>query len=99
MTWSYAVDLFDDLERNGLTTSSSIERAYKKDPQLMWRFVSLFTKVNVLHNYLLNKLADALSWSEHFRPYFLRTRVGALWINYSFLSLPSDTGIGWPNHH
>jgi hypothetical protein len=85
MTWQFAVELFDDLAQRGLTTTSSIERAYKNDSKLYWRLVSLFTKVNVLHNYHLTKLCDELSWSEHFRPFFIRSRVSASRINYTTL--------------
>lgn len=75
MTWSFALNIFDDFAQKGLTTSSSIERAYKQDKALMWRLASLFTKVILLHNYVLGRLSESLSWSEHFRPYFIRSRV------------------------
>ncbi|KAJ7668353.1 hypothetical protein B0H17DRAFT_1018509 [Mycena rosella] len=74
MTWSHAASLFEDLARLGLTTGSSIERAYQQDSKLMWRFVSCIANVNVLSMNYSARMLQELSWSEHFRPYFKRWR-------------------------
>ncbi|KAJ7449674.1 hypothetical protein FB451DRAFT_1287634 [Mycena latifolia] len=74
MTWSHAASLFEDLARLGLTTASSIERAYKKDSKLLWRFVSCISNINVLTMNSSARMLQELSWSEHFRPYFKRWR-------------------------
>jgi hypothetical protein len=75
MAWSSTADLFEHLARMGLTTASAIERAYKKDTVLLWRLVSCFARVEFLGCNLVGKLAQVVSWSKHFRPYFKRWRV------------------------
>jgi len=81
MAWSYAAALFEDLTRMGLTTSSAIERAYRKDTKLLWRLVACFAKVNEHVRNLWGKVIQVVSWCEHFRPYFKRSRVSI--INHS----------------
>lgn len=75
MVWYFAVELFEDLARRGLATTSAIERAYERDSELMWRLVACFTKVWHYNHHLWGKLAEILAYSEHFRPYFIRSRV------------------------
>ncbi|KAJ6591621.1 hypothetical protein DFH09DRAFT_1137538 [Mycena vulgaris] len=74
MTWSHAASLFEDLARLGLTTASSIERAYIRDSKLLWRFVSCIANINVLTMNSSARMLQEVSWSEHFRPYFKRFR-------------------------
>jgi hypothetical protein len=76
MTWFHATELFEDLARMGLTTASAIERAYKKDTKLMWRIVTCFARARHLLVMSWGKLRQVVTWSEHFRPYFKRWRVG-----------------------
>jgi hypothetical protein len=75
MAWSDAALLFEDLARMGLTTASAIERAYKKDTKLLWRLVACFAKSDNYLSNLWGKLSQVISWCEHFRPYFKRSRV------------------------
>jgi hypothetical protein len=78
MTWFHAAELFEDLARMGLTTASSIERAYKKDRKLLWRLVSCFARAHYLLANMWGKMVHTVSWSEHFRPYFKRWRVSLI---------------------
>jgi hypothetical protein len=74
MAWSQTAALLEDFVRMGLTTSSAIERAYRKDATLLWRLVACFAKVNQYVRNVRGKLAHIVSWCEHFRPYFKRWR-------------------------
>lgn len=76
LAWSSAAALFEDFARMGLTTASAIERAYKKDTKLLWRIVACFSRVECHAADLWGKLSHAVSYSEHFQPYFKRWRVG-----------------------
>lgn len=76
LAWSSAAALFEDFARMGLTTASAIERAYKKDTKLLWRIVACFSRVEWHAADLWGKLSHAVSYSEHFQPYFKRWRVG-----------------------
>jgi hypothetical protein len=78
MTWSHATELFDDLAHMGLTTTSSVERAYRKDRKLLWRLVSCFARAQYLMEIMWAGLEDSVTWSEHFRPYFKRWRVSLI---------------------
>jgi hypothetical protein len=78
MTWFHATELFEDLARMGLTTTSSIERAYKKDRKLLWRLVSCFARAHYLRVIMWGQLEDSITWSEHFRSYFKRWRVSLI---------------------
>lgn len=75
MTWSHACALFEELATRGLTTASSLERAYKQDSQLLWNVVSCFARVHQLRNIAWGRLTHIVSWCEAFRPYFKRWRV------------------------
>ncbi|KAJ6620339.1 hypothetical protein B0H10DRAFT_2022400 [Mycena sp. CBHHK59/15] len=74
MAWGHAVDLFEELDRRGLTTTSAIERAYKQDSALMWRLVACLCKISYLDGHLWERFSEVLSWSEYYRPYFKRFR-------------------------
>jgi hypothetical protein len=80
MTWFHATELFEDLARMGLTTASSIERAYKADRKLLWRLVSCFARAHYLLVNMWGKLTHTVTWSEYFRPYFKRWRVSVLFL-------------------
>jgi hypothetical protein len=88
LAWSYAVDLFQDLTRMNLSTSSSIERAYKKDNSLLWRFASCHALIYFEHNRLWWEVKLELSASPYFRPYFKPLRVGTQ-VGYQISCLPS----------
>jgi hypothetical protein len=75
MAWSHAAALLEDLARIGLTTSSAIERAYRKDTKLLWRLVACFVRVNDHIRNIRGRLAQVVSYCEYFRPYFKRWRV------------------------
>jgi hypothetical protein len=81
MTWGHAVDVFDELDRRGLNTTSAIERAYQQDSALMWRLVACLCKISYLAGHLWERFTEIMSWSEYYRPYFKRYRVG----KYRFL--------------
>jgi len=78
VTWSFATALFEDLTRMNLNTSSSIERAYKKDIGLLWRFVTCHSLVEYEQNRQWWNVRLEVSWSEYFRPYFKREHVSVL---------------------
>ncbi|EPQ51950.1 hypothetical protein GLOTRDRAFT_123057 [Gloeophyllum trabeum ATCC 11539] len=74
MTWKDAAELFEDLARQGLTTASAIERAYRQDTKLMWRLVTCFAKADFLKGLLWGTFVQIVSWSDHFSKYFKRWR-------------------------
>ncbi|KAJ7494460.1 hypothetical protein B0H11DRAFT_1802789 [Mycena galericulata] len=74
MTWGHAVDLFEEFDRRGLTTTSAIERAYKQDSALMWNLVACLCKISYLAGHLWERFTEIMSWSEYYRPYFKRYR-------------------------
>lgn len=76
MAWSYAADLFRILARQNLSTSSAIERAYKKDTELLWRFSSCHALVEYDQYRLWWNVKLEVSTSPYFKPYFKRTYVG-----------------------
>jgi hypothetical protein len=75
MTWAHAAELFEELACLNLNTASAVERAYKKDYKLLWRFASCQARLDYYSNSLWWNLRLEISWSEHFRPYFKRSRV------------------------
>ncbi|KAJ6606315.1 hypothetical protein DFH09DRAFT_1269321 [Mycena vulgaris] len=74
MTWGHAVDVFEELDRRGLVTTSAIERAYRQDSELMWRLTCILTKISYLAGHLWERFTEIMSWSEYYRPYFKRYR-------------------------
>lgn len=76
MTWSCAADLFQILALKNLNTSSAIERAYKKDPELLWHFASCYALVGYEQHHQWWNVRLEISTSPYFRPYFKRTHVG-----------------------
>ncbi|KAK0228642.1 hypothetical protein IW262DRAFT_1293382 [Armillaria fumosa] len=71
---NFHLHIFEDLARRGLCTPFSIERAYRKDDDLMWR---LFACGMRAHNYmqmLWVKLRQVITYCEYYRPYFKRYR-------------------------
>ncbi|KAJ7042074.1 hypothetical protein C8F04DRAFT_946358 [Mycena alexandri] len=74
MTWGHAVDVFEELDRRGLTTTSAIERAYQQDPALMWRLVACLCKISYLAGHLWERASEVISWCEYYRPFFKRYR-------------------------
>ncbi|KAJ6497109.1 hypothetical protein C8R47DRAFT_1113871 [Mycena vitilis] len=89
MSWGHAVDLFEELDRRGLTTTSAIERAYQKDSALMWRLVTCLCNISYLYGHLWERFTEVMSWSEYYRPYFKRYRTlsgeSRIEINHAYL--------------
>ncbi|EIM87872.1 uncharacterized protein STEHIDRAFT_138418, partial [Stereum hirsutum FP-91666 SS1] len=73
--WSLATELFEDLARMGITTASSLERAYQKDAKLMWRIVRCFAELCELQGLLMGTMMHVISWSPQFRKYLKRYRM------------------------
>ncbi|KAK7035873.1 regulation of transcription from pol ii promoter-related protein [Favolaschia claudopus] len=74
MIWGHALDVFEELDRRGLASTSAIERAYQRDPALMWRLVLCLCHIDYLRGHLWERLTEVMSWSEYYRPYFKRYR-------------------------
>ncbi|KAJ6577852.1 hypothetical protein B0H19DRAFT_932770 [Mycena capillaripes] len=74
MTWGHAVEVFEELDRRGLASTSAIERAYQQDSALMWRLVACLCKISYLDGHLWERFTEIMSWSEYYRPYFKRYR-------------------------
>ncbi|KAJ7700884.1 hypothetical protein B0H17DRAFT_1247676 [Mycena rosella] len=74
MTWGHSADVFEELDRRGLVSTSAIERAYKHDPALMWRLVACLCRISYLEGHLWERFTEIMSWSEYYRPYFKRYR-------------------------
>ncbi|KAJ7591521.1 hypothetical protein C8J56DRAFT_935771 [Mycena floridula] len=72
--WKHATDVFEYLARNGLCTASAIERAYLKDEDLMWRLFACGVMARTLTRELWGKVAQVVTFCEHYRPYFKRWR-------------------------
>ncbi|EJD43599.1 hypothetical protein AURDEDRAFT_114653 [Auricularia subglabra TFB-10046 SS5] len=67
--WYRAVNVFEELARRGLTTTTAVERAYQADPALKWRLLSVFCTTlsySSKHGSMVNQ--TMLSQKE-FRPY------------------------------
>ncbi|KAJ7272938.1 hypothetical protein C8J57DRAFT_1316058 [Mycena rebaudengoi] len=94
MTWGHAVDIFDELARRGLHTTSAIERAYKQDSALMWRLVTCDCRISYLEGHLWERFTEVTSWCEYFRPYFSRYRTpnGSSRIKLNHLHLKQQGG-------
>ena len=74
MTWYDAANLFEDLARMGLTSASVIERAYMKDPKIMWRLATCFAKTAYLQVHLWGDFRQIITACPYYRPYFRRSR-------------------------
>lgn len=86
MAWSYTTDLFRTLARENLSTSSAIERAYKRDTELLWRFASCHALVEYDQHRLWWNVKLEVSTSPYFKPYFKRTYIGpVLTASYTFM--------------
>lgn len=87
MMWAHAAELFEELTRLNLTTASAVERAYKRDHKLLWRFASCQARLNYYLNSLWWNLRLEISWSKHFRCYFKRSRVCRYFFRILFVEL------------
>ncbi|KAJ7123960.1 hypothetical protein C8R43DRAFT_1031427 [Mycena crocata] len=74
MVWLHASELLEDLFRRGLTTSSHIEREYKKDRHLMLRLIACYTKVEALASHLWSNMGQVISASPNIAPCLVRRR-------------------------
>ncbi|KAJ7348953.1 hypothetical protein DFH08DRAFT_959155 [Mycena albidolilacea] len=74
MTWGHAVDVFEELDRRGLASTSAIERAYRQDSALMWRLVACLCRISYLEGHLWERFTEIMSWCEYYRPFFKRYR-------------------------
>ena len=70
MARSHAAALLEDPTCIGLTMSSAIERAYRKDTKLLWKLVACFVRVNEHIRNIRGRLAQVMSYCKYFRPYF-----------------------------
>lgn len=70
--WYFASQLFEDLSRRGLCTASAIERAYKKDDDLMWRLYACAARCGKLIKILWELVRQTVTYSEYYRPFFKR---------------------------
>ncbi|KAJ7454613.1 hypothetical protein B0H11DRAFT_1740349 [Mycena galericulata] len=74
MVWLHASELFEELFDMGLTTSSQIERQYKKDRRLMMRLIACYVKMEGLALHLWSNMGQVLSASENIAPCLIRRR-------------------------
>ncbi|KAJ6465615.1 hypothetical protein C8R47DRAFT_1201521 [Mycena vitilis] len=74
MVWLHASELLEDLIDVGLTTSSQIERAYKKDRKLMLRLIACYSKMEGLSLHLWSNMEQVLSASPNIAPCVVRSR-------------------------
>lgn len=72
--WYSAKEIFEDLARRGLCTPFSIERAYRKDDDLMWRLFACGVRAHNYMQMLWVKLRQVITYCEYYRPYFKRYR-------------------------
>jgi hypothetical protein len=75
MVWLHASELLEDLFDMGLTTSSQIEREYRKDRHLMLRLIACYTKMEGLSLHLWSNMGQVISASPNIAPCFVRRRV------------------------
>ncbi|KAJ7089537.1 hypothetical protein C8R44DRAFT_861405 [Mycena epipterygia] len=74
MVWLHASELVEDLFDMELTTSSQIEREYKKDRRLMLRLVACYTKMEGLALHLWSNMGQVVSNSANISPCLVRQR-------------------------
>ncbi|KAJ7204095.1 hypothetical protein GGX14DRAFT_460835 [Mycena pura] len=74
MVWLHASELLEDLFDMGLTTSSQIEREYKKDRNLMLRLIACFVKMEGLSLHIWSNMTQVISASENIAPCLVRSR-------------------------
>ncbi|KAJ6470148.1 hypothetical protein DFH09DRAFT_1221248, partial [Mycena vulgaris] len=74
MVWLHASELLEDLFDMGLTTSSQIEREYKKDRNMMLRLIACFVKMEGLSLHLWSNMTQVISASENIAPCLVRSR-------------------------
>ncbi|KAJ7675625.1 hypothetical protein DFH06DRAFT_1466464 [Mycena polygramma] len=74
MVWFHASELLEDLFDMGLTTSSQIERAYKKDRKLMLRLIACYSKMEGLSLHLWSNMTQVISASPNIASCFVRNR-------------------------
>ncbi|KAJ7089526.1 hypothetical protein C8R44DRAFT_892224 [Mycena epipterygia] len=74
MVWLHASELLQDLFDMRLTTSSQIEREYKKDRRLMLRLVACYTKVEGLALHLWSNMRQVVTASANIAPCLVRRR-------------------------
>ncbi|KAJ7200566.1 hypothetical protein GGX14DRAFT_466423 [Mycena pura] len=74
MVWLHASELLEDLFDMGLTTSSQIEREYKKDRNLMLRLIACFIKMEGLSLHIWSNMKQVISASENLAPCLVRSR-------------------------
>jgi len=72
--WSQASSLFEDLDRMGRKTPSSVMAALKQDSQLLGRMVGVVLASKEVQRWLSGKLDQVLTNSEYLRPFFVRMR-------------------------
>lgn len=92
--WKEAAGLFEDLAEQGLNTASAVERAYEKDPALVWRFMYTINITHAVVRKMWANFAQLIASSDHYKPLFKTWRVRVpytLWANLvdtSFRTMP-----------
>ncbi|KAF7291533.1 hypothetical protein MKEN_01488000 [Mycena kentingensis (nom. inval.)] len=66
--WRDAASLCEYLAAQELHTPAAIERAYKRDTALLWRFVSVINRIGTMHRKMWANLQQLLAGSEYYRP-------------------------------
>ncbi|KAJ7186787.1 hypothetical protein C8R46DRAFT_1058034 [Mycena filopes] len=70
LAWKDAADLFEYLAEKGLNTASAVERAYEKDPALVWRFMSVINTAGTVFRKMWSNFSQLVASSDHYRPLF-----------------------------
>ncbi|KAF7294579.1 hypothetical protein MIND_00994400 [Mycena indigotica] len=74
MTWFSVAVTLNKLMEKKLSSTAAIEDAYKNDRSILWRLVSCLCFVSYLCNERWHRLAEMISYSPYFRPFFTRYR-------------------------
>ncbi|KZV82954.1 hypothetical protein EXIGLDRAFT_729093 [Exidia glandulosa HHB12029] len=72
--WFRASQLFEELARRGLVTSSAIERAYKADPRLKWRLLSCILWTHECIALFWSLVQQTVAQLPRFKPFVMCTR-------------------------
>ncbi|KAJ7764749.1 hypothetical protein B0H16DRAFT_1525636 [Mycena metata] len=75
--WKEAAGLFEDLAEQGLNTASAVERAYEKDPALVWRFMCTINITHAVVRKMWANFAQLIASSDHYKPLFKTWRDNA----------------------
>ncbi|KAF7305489.1 hypothetical protein HMN09_00801700 [Mycena chlorophos] len=68
MAWKAAAELFEELAARGLNTPAAIERAYQREPALVWRFVAVIERNSALTRKMWANFQQLLAASKYYGP-------------------------------